>query len=90
MTASIHAFRDPRLLDFEELAIIADLSRVGAFYAHRRPARSLQMFELIEEVAAGNASMFPKLISDARQWLIDAGQELPSIELSRLTKPHLL
>lgn len=85
-----HTYRAPRLLDFEDLAIIADLAAAGALFAYRRPARSLLLFEIIAEVAAGNAIMFPVVIAEARSWLIEAGRDLPSVELAALTKPHLL
>jgi len=85
-----HAYRDPRLLGFEELAIIADLARCAAVYAKRRSERTQVLCEVIEEVAAGNAVMFPSIIADARKWLMEAGQELPSVELARLVKPHLV
>ena len=85
-----YAYISPRLLTFEELAIIADLARAGTHFADSRPDRSRLLFEIIEEVAAGNAEMFPQSINDTRIWLAQAGIPLPSVELLAHTPLHLL
>ena len=85
-----YAYISPRLLTYEELAIIADLARVGAHFASSHPDRSRLLCEIIEEVAGGNAEMFPQSINDARVWLAEVSIPLPSVELLVHTPLHLV
>jgi len=57
----------------EDALILTDLAQATRLYLRAKPFNVHLMLDTIEEVAAGNAGMFPRIINRARQDLKAAG-----------------